>query len=82
LLDVQQVTQIPWFDYVWNKNPIAALIRVPSAQPILNIVREKIIKRQNIIEEYEHGLNGDNPADFLSCFMQVQKENHKNIPSW
>ncbi|KAA8647973.1 hypothetical protein EYZ11_005654 [Aspergillus tanneri] len=77
------VTQIPWFDRLWYKNPIAAFFRPTTGMPILNIVRESINQRRERLEKGSQvgSRNEINQDDFLSRFLHIQT-NDTSVPPW
>ncbi|KOC09244.1 cytochrome P450 monooxygenase [Aspergillus flavus] len=75
------VTQMPWVDLVWNKNPFIALFRATPAQPILNVVLSRINDRRNELYSTTSTPEKVNERDFLSRFMHIQS-NSDTIPPW
>ncbi|KAK4140133.1 cytochrome P450 [Dichotomopilus funicola] len=80
------ITQIPWFDLVWYKNPLAAALRPTTGMPILNIVRSAIEERQATLQKKPKPKStGDDEAanrgDFLSRFFHVQMKD-PSVPPW
>lgn len=76
-----KVTQMPWFDYVWQKNPVVAVFRPTSASGIMEVVREKIEERYKEIETSGSGKGTINKKDFLSRFIAVQLA-RPQVPKW
>ncbi|KAK0510977.1 hypothetical protein JMJ35_006529 [Cladonia borealis] len=76
------VTQIPWYDEWWNKNPWIAMWRQPFGFSILKIVGDNISRR---LSEKDGGgaesTNQLNNRDMLSRFMEIQSTN-ESIPPW
>ncbi|KAB8258857.1 cytochrome P450 [Aspergillus pseudonomiae] len=75
------VTQMPWVDLVWNKNPVVALFRATPAQPILNVVLSRINERREELSNTMSTLEKVNEKDFLSRFMHIQSDSDA-IPPW
>ncbi|KAE8348957.1 cytochrome P450 [Aspergillus coremiiformis] len=75
------VTQMPWVDLVWNKNPVVALFRPTPAQPILNVVLSRINDRRDELHDDVNFLEKANEKDFLSRFMGIQLKSD-SIPPW
>ncbi|PYH86432.1 hypothetical protein BO82DRAFT_397605 [Aspergillus uvarum CBS 121591] len=40
-----QITQMPWADFLWNKNPIVAYLMLTTAQPIMDANMTRIHQR-------------------------------------
>lgn len=79
------MTQIPWFDEVWNKNPWlnVNMFKAPGGFPILRIVGDFIKERQENAKEKGNYYQNNQPVerDMLSRFMELQ-ENNSSIPPW
>ena len=78
------MTQIPWFDTLWRKNPIAAMFRSAGGFTILRIVNEYTCERQTQHTEKSElagtaEKHGD--RDMLSRFLEIQSKD-SSIPSW
>lgn len=78
------MTQIPWFDTIWRKNPIAAMFRSAGGFTILKIVNEYTSERQvQHTEKGDRAGTAERPedGDMLSRFIEIQS-NDPSIPSW
>ncbi|RAH66101.1 cytochrome P450 [Aspergillus aculeatinus CBS 121060] len=66
------ITQIPWADFLWNKNPIVARLMPTTAQPIMDVVMTRIHQRQQEVEK--GGMEGQpkTTKDFLSQFKEAR----------
>lgn len=74
------MSQIPWFDRIWYKSPVAVLLKNRLASPILAIVTKNIDERQQdsiATEKKKH--TGD--RDLLSRFLEIQRTNQA-VPKW
>lgn len=74
------MSQIPWFDRIWYKSPVAVLLKNRLASPILAIVTKNIDERQqdSIATEKKKHI-GD--RDLLSSFLEIQRTNQA-VPKW
>lgn len=63
---------MPWADFLWNKNPIAARLMPTTAQPIMDVVMTRIHQRQQEVEK--GGMEGQpkTSKDFLSQFKEAR----------
>ncbi|KAL9634238.1 MAG: hypothetical protein Q9164_004215 [Protoblastenia rupestris] len=77
------VTQIPWFDEWWNKNPWVAMWRRPFGFSILKTVGDFCNERQQQKEGNKDAEKtiSENKADMLSRFMEIQSTN-PSVPEW
>ncbi|EED22579.1 cytochrome P450 oxidoreductase, putative [Talaromyces stipitatus ATCC 10500] len=76
------MTQIPWFDVVWNKNAFITLFRRASGLSILGHVGELIAdrrQRRNTPSAVSDEKASD--RDMLSRFFELQEKDSK-IPRW
>jgi hypothetical protein len=81
MLRIFQVTQIPWFDLLWYKNPILAKLRPTTSSQILKLVHAAISeRREKIRKDGDSGFDVIN-GDMLSRFLGLQKTN-SSVPSW
>ncbi|GIC91338.1 uncharacterized protein Aud_007781 [Aspergillus udagawae] len=77
---VAPVGQIPWFDPVWNKNPIIALFKQTTGLAVLGVVDRFVAERQ--MSSSQHGAEGKREKrDMLSKFLEIQAKDPK-IPAW
>ncbi|PYI31609.1 cytochrome P450 monooxygenase [Aspergillus indologenus CBS 114.80] len=67
------ITQIPWADFLWNKNPIVARLMATTAQPIMDVVMTRIHQRQQEVEN--DGMEGqpETSKDFLFQFKEARE---------
>ncbi|KAL9031271.1 MAG: hypothetical protein Q9196_000678 [Gyalolechia fulgens] len=76
------ITQIPWVDRLWTKNPIRQRLISVRPNPIVSFGIKRAEERK---QEVNGGSNGDasstNSRDFLSRFLEVLA-NDNSIPSW
>ena len=74
------MSQIPWFDRIWYKSPVAILLKNRLASPILAIVTNNIDERQqdSIATEKKKNIG---ERDLLSRFLEIQGSNQA-IPQW
>jgi cytochrome P450 len=78
-----KMTQVPWLDKLWHKNPYIATWKRQTGSPILKVVSEKINQRQQSIQaDLKTGKREQiNHRDFLSRFMEIQSTN-TSAPPW
>ncbi|KAL1962133.1 hypothetical protein VTN77DRAFT_537 [Rasamsonia byssochlamydoides] len=77
------MTQIPWLDQLWYKNPWIAMWRRTTGFSILKIVGEFIQERQQQVKQ-NGGLKEEEQLshrDMLSRFMEIQATND-SVPPW
>jgi len=82
-IDPIKMTQIPWFDKFWNKNPVVAMFRPAVSLPILKVAQDGIDERKLMIDKND-GLENTNQfdnGDMLSRFLYAQSAD-ESIPSW
>lgn len=72
------MTQIPWFDELWNKSSWTNIFRRTEGFLILKLVRDFIEEREKDNTESSQYLID---RDMLSRFLELQKEN-PSIPPW
>ncbi|RAH40460.1 cytochrome P450 [Aspergillus brunneoviolaceus CBS 621.78] len=67
-----RITQIPWADFLWNKNPIVTRLMPTTAQPIMDVVMTRIHQCQQEVEK--GGMEGQpkTSKDFLSQFNEAR----------
>ncbi|OKL64465.1 hypothetical protein UA08_00991 [Talaromyces atroroseus] len=77
------MTQIPWFDEIWNKNSWVNIFTPPGGFSILRIVRGFIEERQKLMEEKGNVYRNKklHEKDMLSRFLELQ-QNNPSIPPW
>ncbi|CAG7958566.1 unnamed protein product [Penicillium salamii] len=77
---VAPMTQIPWFDTLWNKNAFVASFKTPTGLPILRIVDQFLTERRNLNQK-EENLEDDLKSDMMSRFLEIQRTK-PGIPEW
>jgi hypothetical protein len=73
------MTQIPWFDELWNKSSWTNMFRGTRGFLILKLVRDFIEEREE--DNAESSQQHLTDRDMLSRFLELQKEN-PSIPPW
>jgi cytochrome P450 len=70
------VSQIPWVDSLWVKNPILQRFKGVSANPVVafGVERARERQQQNEIKEHETRDENLNDQDFLSRFLAAIKK--------
>lgn len=78
-----QMTQIPWLDQLWYKNPWMAMWRRTTGFSILKIVGEFIQERQQQVKQNGGLKEGEQSGhrDMLSRFIEIQATN-ESVPPW
>ncbi|RAK98993.1 cytochrome P450 [Aspergillus ibericus CBS 121593] len=72
------VSQIPWVDWLWAKNPIVQRFRKHSVNPIVAFALARAAERQNEKKEADGNAR---TGDFLSQFLgAIEKD--PSIPPW
>ena len=78
------VSQMPWFDYVWTKNPVLQRLRVTKTNPIVAFARARRQERELEcdIRDPVSGLGNEEGKnrDFLTRFMDVESKNPATPP--
>lgn len=74
------VTQIPWVDWLWAKNPILERFRSKKVNPVVAFALARAAERQNQNKENPTG-EELNSKDFLSRFLEAI-EKDPSIPPW
>ncbi|KKK20298.1 hypothetical protein ARAM_002428 [Aspergillus rambellii] len=75
------MTQIPWFDEVWQKNSFMAMFQKTTGFSILGIVGKYIAERQEA-RKSQKGIDKDlGDRDMLSHFFEIQATN-SSLPPW
>jgi cytochrome P450 len=64
------VSQMPWLDHLYTKNPVLQRLRVTKINPIVAFARERRQERENETEKEANEKNHPN-RDFLTRFMEV-----------
>ncbi|KAL8722880.1 MAG: hypothetical protein Q9225_000713 [Loekoesia sp. 1 TL-2023] len=73
------VTQIPWVDYLWTKNPIRQRLISVRPNPIVSFgIKRAEERKQNVGDDVSSPTNS---RDFLSRFLEVLAKD-KSIPPW
>ena len=67
-----QVSQMPWIDTFWNKNPVLAYFRPPTASPIMDFAVKRANERQHVAELSNPKALGLGSRDFLSRFIEAK----------
>lgn len=78
-----QITQIPWLDLAWYKNPVVTYFLPTTGMPILQVVNGGIQRRIEELEKQEFHLSEEEVShgDFLSRFLDVQRRD-ASVPAW
>ncbi|KAJ5649898.1 benzoate 4-monooxygenase cytochrome P450 [Penicillium longicatenatum] len=74
------VTQIPWVDWLWAKNPLLERFRSKKVNPVVAFALARAAERQNQSKEVATG-EELNSRDFLSRFLEAI-EKDPSIPPW
>jgi hypothetical protein len=75
-----QVTQMPWIDKFWNKNPILTYFWPSTASPILSFAMTRARERQAVEKDWDASVEVNN-RDFLSRFIEAQAKD-PGVPNW
>lgn len=75
------MTQVPWFDKLWNKNSFAIRFKKPVGNSIMKVAAESVSRRQSNLKEKKAGSEADQNQDFLAKFLDVQDSN-PSLPPW
>jgi len=75
------MTQIPWFDEVWNKNAFTTMFRKTTGFSILGIVAKYIAERIEASKTGKGAEDGIGDRDMLSQFLEVTNKN-PSLPQW
>ncbi|KAL9006262.1 MAG: hypothetical protein Q9188_000984 [Gyalolechia gomerana] len=83
MVDAAPFTQIPWFDELWRKNRVIAMLKGSTGFSILKVVGGFVGERQRTVKD---GGSGDKNAplyhrDMLSRFLEISQTND-SVPSW
>ncbi|KAL8829343.1 MAG: hypothetical protein Q9191_002072 [Dirinaria sp. TL-2023a] len=73
------VTQMPWLDLVWTKNPIKQRLRRAKPNPIVAFATARAQERQSQMEKAPSAKQAVENKDFLSRFLEVIQKD-KQIP--
>lgn len=74
------VSQMPWLDYVWTKNPILQRLFVTKLNPIVAFARARRQERSpESAKEFPPGAD-DRKRDFLTRFMEVESHDPATPP--
>ncbi|KAF2135595.1 uncharacterized protein K452DRAFT_293104 [Aplosporella prunicola CBS 121167] len=74
------VTQMPWIDRFWNKNPLLVRFWPSTASPIMAFARQRVLERQAAEKDWDEA-SETNPRDFLSRFVEAQAKD-SSVPDW
>ncbi|KAF6218600.1 hypothetical protein HO133_005951 [Letharia lupina] len=75
------VTQIPWVDRLWAKNPIFQRLKAVRMNPIAGFGLARIAERKSAPDTSDNKESSTNSRDFLSRFLEAQAKD-KTIPPW
>lgn len=77
------ISQIPWVDSLWAKNPILQYLKCVSANPVVAFGVERARERQQQIGAKDDAITDNhlNNPDFLSKFLNAMKKD-PSIPSF
>ncbi|KAL4811719.1 cytochrome P450 [Aspergillus spinulosporus] len=73
---VAPATQMPWFDRIWNKNPIIALFKQTTGLAVLEVANRLVAERQASSSQHEL-----EKRDMLSKFLEIRSKD-PNVPEW
>ncbi|KAK4695819.1 hypothetical protein P7C71_g1997, partial [Lecanoromycetidae sp. Uapishka_2] len=88
------VSQMPWLDYVWTKNPVLQRLRKAKINPIVAFASARRKERAMEAEkggslshiEDEKGDQGSKNKDFLTRFLEVESRDPATppwaVPAW
>lgn len=81
-----QITQMPWVDSLWAKNPLMQRFKSVRINPIVKFAVEQAKERQQTSELPDSSIGARstgalNDRDFLSRFLEAL-EKDKSIPPW
>lgn len=82
LLNADQVTQMPWLNYLRAKNPITQRLKTPKTNPIVAFTLERIRERDALPKASLTHKEDQNDKDFLSRFLEAEAKEKTNIPPW
>ncbi|EKG10405.1 Cytochrome P450 [Macrophomina phaseolina MS6] len=74
------VTQMPWIDRFWNKNPLLVRFWPSTASPIMAFAAKRVAERR-AVEKSWAAASEANPRDFLSRFVEAQATD-PSVPDW
>ena len=78
------VSQMPWLDHLWSKNPILQRLSVTKMNPIVAFARARRAEREAEAAEGKQpmvdGDEGYQNRDFLTRFMEVAKKDPATPP--
>lgn len=74
---MKQVSQIPWVDRLWTKNPIRQRLISVRQNPIVGFGITRIAERRRKPDTNI----ATNSRDFLSRFLETQDKDN-SIPAW
>ncbi|KUI52982.1 Pisatin demethylase [Cytospora mali] len=75
------MTQIPWFDEIWNKNAFIATFRKATGFTILGLVAKYIADRKEARLSGKGAEHGRGDRDMLSQFFELTA-NNPSLPPW
>ena len=80
--NMDQVTQMPWLNYLRAKNPITQRLKKPKPNPIVAFTIDRIRERATLSKNAlaEKGIQND--RDFLSRFLEAEAKEKALIPPW
>ena len=76
------ISQAPWLDYIWVKNPILQRLRKAKINPIVAFARARRAEREKeVAKSLEAGETGEaKNKDFLTRFMEVESKDPATPP--
>lgn len=75
------MTQIPWFDEIWNKNDFITAFRKATGLTILGLVAKYIAERKEARISGKGADHGRADRDMLSQFFELAS-NNPSLPPW
>lgn len=83
--DASLISQMPWLDYVWVKNPILQRLRKAKINPIVAFARTRRAEHEHEVAKSFEIADGNAEAnkhrDFLTRFMEVERKDSAT-PAW
>ena len=79
------ISQMPWLDYIWVKNPILQRLRKAKINPIVTFARTRRAEHEkevaNSFDIADENAEANNNRDFLTRFMEVERKDSAT-PAW
>ena len=79
------ISQMPWLDYIWVKNPILQRLRKAKINPIVAFARTRRAEHEkevaNSFDIADENAEANKNRDFLTRFMEVERKDSAT-PAW